>query len=124
MANNTPAPVLVLDDDPGVRQLIRWALEDAGLAVQVARDGVEGLHQARQQRPRLVVLDMGLPRLSGDGFATGLRRLYGSSVPILVITADGRAEEKAQRVGAFDFMQKPFNVDELVAAVWQGLRQP
>jgi DNA-binding response OmpR family regulator len=121
MTHEGHAPVLILEDDAGVRQTIQWALEDEGLEVQVARDGVIGLDRARQQRPSLVVLDIGLPRLSGDGFATELHRLYGTSVPILVITADGRAQEKAERVGAFDFMQKPFDVDELVAAVWRGI---
>jgi DNA-binding response OmpR family regulator len=121
MTRERHAPVLLLEDDPGVRQTIQWALEDEGLEVQVARDGITGLDRARQQRPSLVVLDIGLPRLSGDGFAIELRRLYGQDVPILVITADGRAQEKAERVGAFDFMRKPFDVDELVAAVWRGL---
>jgi DNA-binding response OmpR family regulator len=121
MPDETPAPILILDDDPSVRQTIQWALEDNGFTVQLARDGIEGLDQAAQQRPGLVVLDIGLPRLSGDGFAAGLRGLYGRSVPILVITADGRAEQKARRVGAFDFVQKPFNVDDLVAAVRRGL---
>jgi two-component system response regulator MprA len=121
MSTEPSGLVLIVEDDPSVRQTIQWALEDEGLAVDVARDGVEALDKAGQQRPGLVVLDMALPRLNGDGFATGLRRLYGKGVPILVITADGRAEEKARRVGAFDFMQKPFDVDALIAAVRRGL---
>jgi DNA-binding response OmpR family regulator len=121
MPADRPAPILILEDDAGVRQTIQWVLEDEGLEVRVARDGVVGLDHAREERPSLVILDIGLPRLSGDGFAEELHRLYGTSVPILVVTADGRAEEKARRVGAFDFMQKPFDVDELVAAVWRGL---
>jgi DNA-binding response OmpR family regulator len=121
MPDEQSSPVLVVEDDPSVRQTIRWALEDAGLIVNLARDGVEGLDQARRQRPGLVVLDMGLPRLSGDGFAAGLHQLYGRRVPILVVTADGRAADKAQRVGAFDFLQKPFDIDDLISLVWRGL---
>jgi len=121
MANEVGAPVLVVEDDPSIQQTIRWALEDAGFVVQLARDGIEGLDWARRQRPGLVVLDIGLPRLNGDGFATGLRGLYDRNVPILVVTADGRAADKARRVGAFDFMQKPFDVDDLVAVVRRGL---
>jgi DNA-binding response OmpR family regulator len=124
MPNETAAPVLVLDDDPNVRHMIRWALEDDGFSVLLARDGLEGLDHARKQRPRLVVLDIGLPRLSGDGFAAELRGVYGTSVPILVFTADGRAQEKARRVGAFDFLEKPFKIDDLVAAVRRGLARP
>jgi DNA-binding response OmpR family regulator len=121
MPGESPAPVLVVEDDASVRQTIRWALEDAGLIVRLARDGMEGLDQARREQPGLVVLDVGLPRLSGDGFAENLRQLYGASVPILVITADGRAADKAQRMNAFAFIQKPFNVDDLVAVVRRGL---
>jgi DNA-binding response OmpR family regulator len=121
MPGESPAPVLVVEDDASVRQTIRWALEDAGLIVRLARDGMEGLDQARREQPGLVVLDVGLPRLSGDGFAENLRQLYGASVPILVITADGRAADKAQRMNAFAFIQKPFNVDDLVAMVRRGL---
>ena len=123
MPNEVPAPVLVVEDDASVRQTIRWALEDAGLVVRLARDGMEGLDQARHERPGLVVLDVGLPRLTGDGFAENVRRLYGGNVPILVITADGRAADKAQRIQAFAFIQKPFNVDDLVSVVRQGLER-
>ena len=114
---------LVVEDDASVRQTIRWALEDAGIVVRLARDGMEGLDQARREQPGLVVLDVGLPRLSGDGFADNFRRLYGGNVPILGITADGRAADKAQRIQAFAFIQKPFNVDDLVSVVREGLER-
>lgn len=121
MADEVASPILVVEDDPSIQQTIQWALEDAGFMVQLARDGVEGLDRARQECPGLVVLDMGLPRLNGDGFAAGLRGMFDRDVPILLITADGRAADKARRVGAFDFMQKPFDVDDLVAIVRRGL---
>lgn len=122
MPASSTAPVLVLDDDPSIRQTIGWALQDEGLPVQLARDAYEGLDQVRAQRPALVVLDIGLPGMDGRVFADHLHEMH-NAVPILVITADGRAEEKARRVGAFDYMEKPFDVEELIAAVRQGLGQ-
>lgn len=113
--------ILVVDDDPDLRYAIRWALEDEGLVVTTAADGREALDIGARDRPALVVLDMGLPIVSGDGVAAGIHEAHGSAVPILVITADGRAMEKARRVGAFDYLHKPFELDDLVAAVRRGL---
>ena len=115
------AGVLVVDDEPEIVQFVRGVLEDEGFAVATAANGREAVAIAAKERPGLVVLDMMLPRLDGDGVAAELRRMYGD-VPILLITADGRAEEKARRVGAFDYLPKPFDVDRLVAIVRSKLR--
>ena len=109
--------VLVVDDDPNVRQLIRWALEDEGLAVVAAADGRAALDAIARERPALVVLDMSLPLVDGYGVAAALQRSYGADIPILLITADGRAAEKARRTGARAYLHKPFEVDDLVRAV-------
>jgi DNA-binding response OmpR family regulator len=113
--------VLVVEDDPPMRQLIRWVLEDEGIPVETAADGQQALEQARRRRPALVVLDMNLPFVDGDGVASGLRGFPGNTPPILVITGDGRPVEKARRVGAFAMLEKPFEVDDLISAVRQGL---
>lgn len=113
--------ILVVDDDPQLRQVIRQALEEDGLAVETAADGRQALDQATRRRPRLVVLDMGLPLLDGAGFAAKLHALYGDEVPLLVITADGHVVEKARRVGACAYLAKPFELDALSAAVQQAL---
>lgn len=121
-ADQMPLAILVVEDEQQVRQTIQWVLEDEGLAVATAADGQEALDLAAQRRPALVVLDMALPRLNGLAVADGLRHLYGQSAPpILVVTADGRAESKARQVGAYGFLQKPFDLEELVAAVQRGL---
>jgi len=113
--------VLVVDDDPSLRLAIEWALQDEGLSVMGAGDGQEAIERGTEQRPALVVLDMGLPVVSGDGVAAGLRAAHGTQLPILIITADGKAAEKARRVGAFDYLHKPFDLADLVAAVHRGL---
>jgi DNA-binding response OmpR family regulator len=115
------APVLVVDDDPHLRRLLAWALEDEGIAVETAADGYEAIARLAQRRPALVVLDMGLPGRDGYAVADSLRAAYGGTVPILVLTADGRAAAKAQRVGAFAYLPKPFELEELLAAVQRGL---
>jgi DNA-binding response OmpR family regulator len=116
----TRLSVLVVDDDPDVRQVLRWALEDAGFEVLIARDGPTALAQAEVQHPGVVVLDHGLPNEDGARVATGLREVCGPELPILILTADGSAADKAQRAGAYGFLHKPFDDDALIAAVRRG----
>jgi CheY-like chemotaxis protein len=114
--------ILVVEDELPVRQTIQWVLEDEGLLVETAANGQEAIDVAAQRKPILVVLDMALPVLNGHGVATRLREMYGREIPpILVVTADGRAEAKARTVGAYGYLQKPFDIDELIAAVQHGL---
>ena len=113
-------PVLVVDDDPDVRQVVRWALEDAGFDVLTAPDGPTAVAQAEVRRPAVVVLDHGLPNEDGTQVASGLRQVCGDELPILIVTADGRAAEKAKRAGAYGFLHKPFDDSALVEAVRRG----
>jgi DNA-binding response OmpR family regulator len=113
--------VLVVDDDASVRRSVRWILEDEGLAVESAGDGREALSSARRRRPSLVLLDMSLPTASGEQVAAGLHALYGSGVPIIVITALGQIEARSRRVGALDYLLRPFEVEALLAAVRRAL---
>jgi DNA-binding response OmpR family regulator len=113
--------VLVVDDDPPMRQAIRWALEDEGLEVETAADGQQAVDLARQRRPSLVVLDIRLPVLDGFTVADELRAVHGPGLPILAISADGRITVKARRLGAYAHLAKPFELDELVLAVRRGL---
>ena len=119
--HSAPAPILVVDDDMTIRQMIRWALEDEGFRVDTTGDGQQALDHATRRRPALLVLDMMLPGLDGAAVAAGLRAAYGEPPPILLITADGRAQAKARRVGAYAHLTKPFELDELVALVRRGL---
>lgn len=120
-ADERMAPILVVEDSEAMRAVILWALEDEGLPVLGVVNGSDALAQARRQRPSLVVLDMGLPDMDGVAVADALRASYGRELPILVVTADGRAAQKAQRVGAFAWLHKPFEVDNLVSRVHRAL---
>jgi DNA-binding response OmpR family regulator len=113
--------VLVVEDEPDLLQVIQWGLEAEGMLVDTAADGQAALDHMAQYRPALVLLDMGLPIVDGYGVAAGLRDLHGDSVPIIVVTADGQAAEKARRVGAVSYVRKPFDLDHLLNAVQRGL---
>jgi len=115
--------VLVVDDDAIILRLIRQALTDAGFQVDTALDGEEALALARIQSPDLVVLDITLPRSDSAQIAAQLRALK-EHLPILVITGDGAAAEKARLVSAFDYVRKPFELDALLSAVVRGLDGP
>ena len=118
----THAPVLVVEDDPDVPEVICWLLEDEDISVDAAGNGREALERAAAYRPSLILLDLGLPHVDGFGVAAALRAAYGErAAPILTITADGFAADKARRVGAIGFLRKPFDVDDLVAAVRRAL---
>jgi DNA-binding response OmpR family regulator len=116
----TEPSILVVDDDPKLREVAMWALEDEGFAVQVAGGRREAAERVKRQRPALVVLDMGLPPDEGDSVAADVRAACGQ-VPILLITADGKASQKARRVGAFAYLHKPFDVERLVFLVRERL---
>jgi len=115
-------PVLVVDDDPIVRAMIRQALEDEGIPVVTASDGRQALEEADRVHPRLVILDVSLPVLPGEAVANQMRQMLSNEpLQIMAITADGRPAEKARALGAFAYLAKPFDVDELVEIVRRGL---
>ncbi len=109
--------ILLVDDDPRLRELVGLALERAGFVVIMAADGQLALTHAAREAPDLVVLDVGLPEL--DGFEVCRRIRARSDVPILFLTA---RDDEIDRVlglelGADDYVTKPFSPRELVARV-------
>ncbi len=117
------ARVLVVDDEPRIVQLVRDYLERAGFAVSTARTGPEALMRARQDRPDLIVLDLGLPELDGLEVTRRLRR--DSGVPIIMLTARDDETDKVVglELGADDYVTKPFSPRELTARVRAVLRR-
>jgi len=115
--------ILLVDDDPRLRDLVRLALERAGFAVVAAADGRAALTHAAREAPDLVILDIGLPEMDGLETCRRLRAL--SEVPILFLTA---RDDEIDRVlgfemGADDYVTKPFSPRELVARVKAILRR-
>ena len=115
--------VLVVDDERQIAAIARDYLTRAGFSVSVASDGASGLELARQKRPDLVVLDLGLPKLDGLDVARALRK--ESDVPIIMLTARVDETDRLQgfEVGADDYITKPFSPRELVARVSSVLRR-
>jgi two-component system alkaline phosphatase synthesis response regulator PhoP len=115
--------VLVVDDELKITRLVRDYLEQAGFVVVTASDGPGALAAARQTKPDLIVLDLGLPKMDGLDVIRSLRTF--SQVPVVVITA--RTEEADRIVGlelgADDYVTKPFSPKELVARVRAVLRR-
>jgi two-component system alkaline phosphatase synthesis response regulator PhoP len=117
------ATVLVVDDERQIATIARDYLTRAGFSVIVAGDGASGLAIAREKRPDLVVLDLGLPRLDGLDVARAIR--HDSDVPIIMLTArvDETDRLRGFEVGADDYVTKPFSPRELVARVSTVLRR-
>ena len=115
--------VLVVDDEPEIVRLVRDYLEHSGFAVVAAADGAAALRAVRTEHPDLVVLDLGLPGLSGLDVARTLRR--EGDLPIIVLTARGDESDKlvGLELGADDYVTKPFSPKELVARVRAVLRR-
>jgi DNA-binding response OmpR family regulator len=117
-AGPTPTRVLVVDDDPGMRRVMQWALEDEGYAVVAAAGAAQAVAAAAVHSPAVVVLDYGLPDGDGASVARELRAVAAdAALPIVLVTADGRASEKAERAGAVAYLHKPFDMGELVRLV-------
>ena len=107
--------VLVIDDELQIRRLLRVSLEANGYRVSEAATGQEGLVEAAQRRPDVVILDLGLPDMDG---VTILKRLREwSQVPVLVLSVRDREEDKIAALdhGADDYVTKPFSTGELLA---------
>ena len=113
---------LVIDDEPQIRRLLRVTLEANGYQVIDAATGQDGLVQAAQYRPQVIVLDLGLPDLDGVSVLKRLREW--SRMPVIILSVQDRDAEKAAALdaGADDYVTKPFGTEELLARLRVALR--
>ena len=116
--------VLLVEDDPSLSRSLAAQLEQAGYSVERSTDGREGLYYAREYPVDLAIVDLGLPSMSGVELIKQLRA-DGKDYPILVLTARDRWQDKVEalKLGADDYVVKPFNVEELLARVDALLRR-
>ncbi|MCI8384426.1 MAG: response regulator transcription factor [Clostridia bacterium] len=115
--------ILIVDDEPSIRDLLRYNLEREGYRIIEASDGMEGVNMALEQKPDIMLLDIMLPKL--DGLSVCKRVKNSLNIPIIMLTA--KAEEidtiLGLELGADDYITKPFSVRELAARVKANLRK-
>jgi two-component system KDP operon response regulator KdpE len=121
--NKTAPLILVIEDDPQTRRLLKTNLGNRGWQVLEAEDGKTGIAQAKTAHPDLVILDLGLPDIDGISVTKRLRQL--ADLPILVLSARSQEQNKimALDAGADDYLTKPFSIGELHARLQALLRR-
>jgi DNA-binding response OmpR family regulator len=124
LSPSMPRKILIIEDDPDIRQLLQHRIRSKQYESAFAGDAVTALTIARKERPDLILLDLGLP--GGDGFVV-LERLQQlaplASIPVIVISArdPSASRERALAAGAVAFLPKPIDMDELFGAVSDAL---
>jgi len=116
--------ILLIEDEDTLRQQLAKTMTEAGLIVETAVDGEEGLYQGEEYPYDLAVVDLGLPKMSGIDVIKSWRN-QGKDFPVLILTARGRWQEKVEglEAGADDYMVKPFSEEELLARIRALLRR-
>jgi DNA-binding response OmpR family regulator len=116
--------ILVVEDDADIRELTSQFLLTNGYSVFTASDGVPALKLIRQKRPDLVIVDLGLPKLSGESLCIEIKKNY-PEIPIIILTAKAGVSDVVEgfRIGAEDYVTKPFDLDVLLARVQARLRK-
>jgi two-component system OmpR family response regulator len=119
-----PTRLLVVDDEPSIRDLLAASLRYAGYSVVTAENGASAIAAAEREQPDLVVLDVMLPDMDGFDVTRKLRE-RGREVPVLFLTARDDVEDKVKglTVGGDDYVTKPFSLEEVVARIRAVLRR-
>jgi DNA-binding response OmpR family regulator len=118
-----PTKILVVDDDPTMRNMVQDHLRVVGYDVNCAVDGGMAIQITREWSPELILMDVMMPVM--DGFTTTRRIREFSSIPIIILTAKGDEEDLVRGLdaGADDYVKKPFSAKELLARVRAVLRR-
>jgi CheY-like chemotaxis protein len=116
-----PVPtVLVVDDDPDIREVLQMLLEADGYRVTTAGDGHEAWERIEgRERPALILLDLMMPRMNGERLLQLLRSSSGSSIPVVIMSGHGDSPEKTAMYRPSRFLTKPIELDHLLDVVHQ-----
>lgn len=118
--------ILVVEDEPDLAELIAYNLRIEGHEVEIAQDGADALQKIEDERPDLILLDLMMPRLTGQQVAERLKQAPStSSIPIIMLTAMSEETDELQglKLGADDYITKPFSMSVLLARVGAVLRR-
>jgi len=115
--------ILVVEDDLGVQKFLKELLLDNGYSVQMAGDGIEALENIQKNVPDLVILDLGLPKLTGETVVAEVRKNY-PQLRVIILSAKDTIRDVVQglNLGADDYLTKPFSADELLARMKASLK--
>lgn len=115
--------ILVVDDDKGIQEYLKEILVENGYSVRTASNGINALKSVNKSQPDLIVLDLNLPDMSGEGVCIEIRKKY-PHLPIIMLTAKDDIKDKVKglKTGADDYITKPFIADEFIARVNARLR--
>jgi CheY-like chemotaxis protein len=117
MKKNT-GPILVVEDDADIGELMKILLEADGFRVNIAVDGHDALEQlSTGDRPALILLDMMMPGMDGEQFLKQVRAGQYGKMPVVVISGHSAAQNKANELGADSCLLKPFELDDLLKTV-------
>ena len=115
-----PEHILIVDDEPHIRRILGFLLDQRGYVTSQAADGVEAVEVARRERPDLILLDLMMPRMDGFEVCEALRSDFVTSqIPVIMLTAKGEVSDKVRGLegGANDYLTKPYDNKELIARV-------
>jgi CheY-like chemotaxis protein len=113
--------ILVVDDDPGVRDVVTLVLGDEGFPVATAADGRQALASIAAERPDLVLLDLNMPEMTGWEVLSQLQA-ERAGIPVVLLTAEQGGQAEAQRCHADGYLGKPFDIADLLTVVERCLR--
>jgi CheY-like chemotaxis protein len=113
--------VLVIDDDDDLAEVVRQVLRDSGYSVATVRHGAAALELVRHISPDLILLDLTMPIMDGWSFVGQYRRSGTSSARIVLLTGNPHAPEIARNLGADGYLNKPFEIDDLIGVVTREL---
>ena len=110
--------VLVVDDDPIMRELLRIHLANAGYTVAMASDGVEAGYAVLRSRPDLIIADVNMPYLDGFALVEAMRGEPAlQDVPVIFLTSHAQGHARGRALGAVDYLEKPIRADRLLSLV-------
>jgi DNA-binding response OmpR family regulator len=115
--------VLIVEDDPGLQKYLKELLWENAYIVHVAPDGIQALNSLNKLKPDIMLLDLGLPNMTGESVCVEAKKKY-PELPIIILTAKDTSSDIVEglNLGADDYMTKPFVADELLARIKARLR--